>query len=555
MKKTKQKNSASKKSKKGLPKYIKDNSPVLVEDSEPAIINESAPILAAESQASAGNNWVLELYSNERNVFSQAGQDGIIEHVFKNIKPRNEPPFCVGIGYRANDLATGEGTNTANLRNNHGWRGLLLDGQHENQAINLHKAVISSETICDILAGHGVPSEPDYISINMDSYDLWLLKAILGKYQPLLISSGFNSNFPLRYAIAFPDDPNETWQGDSVCGSSLKALALVADEFAYKPIYVADSAEVFFVRGDVVDGLELPALEHFWEQIRPLHDRCGTGREKLMLDYEVFTRTHDLTASRVAAEPICVKYLVDSSRQIEASGSGPSVTESDFIGQAQELIQANRPEAALEEIEQGLARYPASAPLLCLRGRICQRKPLSRFADAEDSFQRAMAIIPWYHAPYQGLAQVAKAQGEWLTALQRWDACLEKFPSHKLVGSWQAGRGHLLINLSRYDEAERAYEQAVTLPESQLQGYSGLAQCATLKRDWPAAIGRWRACLKCSDNPRETTGWRLNLATALVRAGQLQEAETEYQTILEVEPGNPKAASGLAKLKERLNTL
>lgn len=513
-------------------------------------------------QENTDRRWVLELAQSERKVFSQMGQDGVIEQIFKKIGTRNNPPFCVEFGFNSKDLTSGTGANTANLVENHKWRALLLDGGHENPEINLHKAFLTSANICDIFAQHKVPIEPEYISVDIDSCDLWLLKAILGKYKPLLVSTEFNSNFPLRYAITFPNDPGEWWQGDSVYGASLKALTLVAREFGYELVYVAGSVDAFFIRGDMLHGLDLPALEHFWEQIRPAHGRCGSGREKLMLDYEVFLETQDLEKSRAAALPVATKYLVDYPHKMEAWESAPSVTESDFIGQVEALIETNNQEAALEETMKGLAQYPTSAPLLFLRGHIFLSKAQSRFAEAEDSFRQVIAIIPWHPLAYQGLAQVSERCGEWLTALQRWEECLEKFPTHLLAGKWLAKKAEVLIGLSRYQEAEQTFKSVVALMKSRPMGYLGLARTATLRRDWLAAADYWGTCLKYFPKHRDAVQWRSELATVLrlgladvlSEAGQFQGAATEYKSILQGQPEHIEARKRLAILAKKLDS-
>jgi hypothetical protein len=67
----------------------------------------------------------VDLGSTERNVFSQSGEDGVIEAIFSVIEPTRH--YSVEFGY-------GDGaylSNTRNLLVNHGWSGLLIDGDHE----------------------------------------------------------------------------------------------------------------------------------------------------------------------------------------------------------------------------------------------------------------------------------------------------------------------------------------------------------------------------------------------------------------------------------------
>lgn len=105
---------------------------------------------------------------------------------------------------------------------NLGWRGLLFDGANENKGINLYREFITADNIISIFDKYEAPIEPDYISIDIDSCDLWVFKSILTKYKPLLISVEYNSHLLIDCSITFPNDPNERWQGDCIHGASLK---------------------------------------------------------------------------------------------------------------------------------------------------------------------------------------------------------------------------------------------------------------------------------------------------------------------------------------------
>ena len=88
-----------------------------------------------------------------------------------------------------------------------GWSGLLLDIDNHNPSINLYRAFISSQTIVPIFQNHSVPTEPDYVSIDIDSSDVWVLDAMLTKYKPRVISVEFNCNYEADGfgSPAFPD--------------------------------------------------------------------------------------------------------------------------------------------------------------------------------------------------------------------------------------------------------------------------------------------------------------------------------------------------------------
>ena len=53
---------------------------------------------------------------------------------------------------------------------------------------------------------HGVSIEVDYVSIDIDSFDLWVLRALLAsEFRPRVLTVEYNSNFPYGSWLAFPD--------------------------------------------------------------------------------------------------------------------------------------------------------------------------------------------------------------------------------------------------------------------------------------------------------------------------------------------------------------
>ncbi len=96
-------------------------------------------------------DWALHIAEHAFKKHSQGTQDGALEYIFKNIGTLHTPPFFVEFGFDKN-------TYEASMANTwymfeKGWRGVMLDGSHENPAINLHKRWVAAETIVQTLTG------------------------------------------------------------------------------------------------------------------------------------------------------------------------------------------------------------------------------------------------------------------------------------------------------------------------------------------------------------------------------------------------------------------
>ena len=291
-------------------------------------------------------NWIKTLQNKQFKVYSQYGQDGIIEEIFKNIGTINSPPFCIEFGFNSTELTEADPNskyilstdslkeiekyntvnyctpNTANLILNKNWNSLLLDGGNENPKINLYKHVLYPDNIIDIFKKYQVPINPEFISIDVDSIDLWLFQAILqSEFNPMVISVEYNSHFPLDFAITFPNNKIDRWDGIRGYGASLKALYMMGKKYGYHLIGIVMQNDLFFIRGDLIDESHVPPLEYWRKYTNTIHHLPSkmTDTIKKFFDYEEYLKTRDLKKSQEKALPIVLKYLCSPLKVAEDS--------------------------------------------------------------------------------------------------------------------------------------------------------------------------------------------------------------------------------------------
>ena len=262
-------------------------------------------------------DWIRKLNSIQlKGEYSQSFQDGLIDYVFENIGVTGALPFCVEFGFNSRSLTIGTGANVSKLILDHGWRSLLLDGGFENHEINLFKHYLTTENICDIFEQYDVPLEPDYVSVDVDSTDLWLFDKLLSRYRARLFSVEYNSNFPLDRAITICNHPSKPWQADRAYGASLKALNMVAQRHGYSLLWVVKYLDAFFIRNDLIDDGFSQLVFPFsnWRDMancgchRPVAD---LSRLSDLIDYEVYCSTEgDIEKSRLAADKVCRRVLL-----------------------------------------------------------------------------------------------------------------------------------------------------------------------------------------------------------------------------------------------------
>lgn len=202
---------------------------------------------------------------------------------------------------------------------NYGWDYLLLDGSYENLNINLHKHFLTSDNICEIFKFYNVPNEPEYISVDIDSTDLWVFKAILSKYRPMVVSVEYNAHFPIHRAITMHNKTNITTNRKvrrykkRLYGASLMALNMVGCEFGYSLVYVVKGLDAFFIRNDLIKDCDVPNINYFKKKTY-INFHCIQKDKKfinIFLDYEEYIRTDgDIDKSKAAAKEICKECIL-----------------------------------------------------------------------------------------------------------------------------------------------------------------------------------------------------------------------------------------------------
>lgn len=210
--------------------------------------------------------WLRSMRHDEYGVFSQNGEDGVLQSLLRLIRPSFTcEPGGTPSSSRAENyyvefgVEDGKECNSRFLREACGWRGLMMDGGYENLDINLRRHFITAENINQLFETHAVPPNLSILSIDIDFNDLWLWKAIDQKYQPEIVIVEYNAHIPPDEARTVPYNGTRMWDGRSAYfGTGIGALDKVAREKGYSLVYCENrGVNCFFVRSDLLGGLDL----------------------------------------------------------------------------------------------------------------------------------------------------------------------------------------------------------------------------------------------------------------------------------------------------------
>lgn len=198
--------------------------------------------LAARTRLRQGH--LHDLTAFEARVYSQNGEDGVLQALFRVLGTTNR--FFVEIG-------TGNGREcNSRLLGEHGWRGVMLDAQ-EGAPPPIVRAFVTAENVNDLLRRQGVPREFDLLSIDIDSNDYWIWEAV-SDFSPRVVVTEYNASFPPPDRRAVVYEPTATWDGSNYFGASLQAFVDLAERKGYRLVGCESTGvNAFFVRSDLVD--------------------------------------------------------------------------------------------------------------------------------------------------------------------------------------------------------------------------------------------------------------------------------------------------------------
>lgn len=151
---------------------------------------------------------IKSLKDAEFQVFSQWGDDGIIQYLIKNTDIQNETFIEFGV----QDYTE---SNTRFLLMNNNWKGLILDSSEPYMKIvkedplywrhdlNAVCAFITTDNVNSLFTDNGFRNNIGLLSIDIDGNDYWVWEKI-NSVDPDIVIVEYNSVFGFSKAVAVP---------------------------------------------------------------------------------------------------------------------------------------------------------------------------------------------------------------------------------------------------------------------------------------------------------------------------------------------------------------
>lgn len=188
------------------------------------------------------------------NIYSQYGEDGIIQKIFETIGTQSK--VCIEFGAWDGFWLS----NTANLWVNHGWKGILIESEKSKftllvkntrpyRCVPIH-AFVGTEnhnSLEAILKSHNIHDQIDLLSIDIDGDDYYVLES-LQILRPRIIICEYNPTIPATCDVY--------GEKNNYIGASVAALKRIAEKKSYSLIAITDT-NCFFVRNDEIHKFDM----------------------------------------------------------------------------------------------------------------------------------------------------------------------------------------------------------------------------------------------------------------------------------------------------------
>ncbi|MFD2908598.1 hypothetical protein ACFSX9_07595 [Flavobacterium ardleyense] len=204
--------------------------------------------------------YIESLDEVEFQVFSQRGEDGIIQYIINKIEIPNK--IFVEFG-----VETYTESNTRFLLMNNNWSGLIIDGSKKNidfiksdfiywkYDLTAKESFITKDNINNLISDYTKNEDIGLLSVDIDGNDYWVWRSI-ETINPRIVICEYNSAFGAKEKISVPYKENfvrsKEHYSELYFGASLAAFCDLAEQKGYDFIGTTSAGvNAYFVRKDL----------------------------------------------------------------------------------------------------------------------------------------------------------------------------------------------------------------------------------------------------------------------------------------------------------------
>lgn len=187
------------------------------------------------------------------------------------------------------DIGAADGvrqSSTVSFFNRLDWNGALFEYDSESFAklaflyndrsdIKLCKSKVTPANIVGLLESMGVPKNFGFLNIDIDSYDLSVIREILNSgFTPFVISMEINESFPPEIMFEVLYEENHAWESNHFFGCSLSSANATLESLSYVLVKVEYNNAIFVKESDALKfSLPISLEQAYYEGYLNREDR------------------------------------------------------------------------------------------------------------------------------------------------------------------------------------------------------------------------------------------------------------------------------------------
>lgn len=200
----------------------------------------------------------FDLRVSELRLFSQNGEDGVIDAILRVINPAER--FFVEFG-----VGDGWSCNCRLLAEIFGWNGWFMEANENDflrlderyrfsKAVNCSNEYVHCENINKLFTEYNVPKQFGVLSIDIDGQDYWVWEALDSDYQPEIVVIEFNSALEPEEGRVEKKGIRPDYPLGRCWGASLGAMRALGKAKGYQLVHIDLAAvNLFFIRTEILE--------------------------------------------------------------------------------------------------------------------------------------------------------------------------------------------------------------------------------------------------------------------------------------------------------------
>ena len=213
----------------------------------------------------------------EYRITSQNNEDGIIEHIFSKVSNNK---YFVELGFDFSEC------NSLNLIKN-GWHGTLIDF-NEDKCLKMEKCLkffyrknnvnilnikVDKDNINEIIFSNIKQRQIDFLSIDIDGNDYWILEKI-DTDKINVICSEYNSWIGNNVQKVIPYNKNFTYKNDFYFGASLHSYVSLLESKNFHLVAIDSSGtNAFYVKKEFSEYFEILSATNSFKKASRFHSK------------------------------------------------------------------------------------------------------------------------------------------------------------------------------------------------------------------------------------------------------------------------------------------